>query len=54
MNIAELFNRVGDASPRLHALSYAQLWSQWDAMGLTWLSAHFHCLRQRYEVAIGN
>ncbi len=52
--VAELLNRVGNASPRLHALSYLELWSQWDAMGLPWLSAHVACLRQRYELAISD
>jgi hypothetical protein len=47
--VAELLKRVGDASPRLHALSHAELWAQWDTLNdVEWLPHHVSALRRRY------
>jgi hypothetical protein len=47
--VAELLNRVGDSSPCLHALTYTQLWVQWDALTeVPWLPDHLAALRRRY------
>ena len=43
----------GKASPRLHALSYSELWSSWEAMsGVDWLPDHVAALRERYELSV--
>ena len=50
---AELLERVGNASPRLHALTYTDLWNQWDDLeGVAWLPAHLTALRGRYGMAL--
>ena len=50
----ELRERVGDASPRLHAMSYAQLWAQWATLSeVTWLAGHLAALRYRYALPVG-
>jgi hypothetical protein len=51
--IAELSRRVGRSAPRLHALTYAELFSEWDELSTpTWLKAHLAQLHARYTVAI--
>jgi hypothetical protein len=53
--IDDLRRRVGDASPRLHALPYARLWDEWEALSdLPWLGEHVLYLCHRYEVALAN
>jgi len=51
--VEALLERVGDASPRLHALPYHQLLESWDALGVAWLRDHVSNLRARYKVRIG-
>ncbi|MEJ7783468.1 MAG: hypothetical protein WKF96_01610 [Solirubrobacteraceae bacterium] len=51
--VQELLGRVGEASPRLHALTYRQLWDEWQGLpGLPWLTAHLDELRGRYDTAV--
>ncbi|OAI38504.1 hypothetical protein AYO39_01045 [Actinobacteria bacterium SCGC AG-212-D09] len=51
--VAELLDRVGDASPRLHALTYDELWTEWDGLdGEPWLLGHLAALRKRYVVPL--
>ena len=53
--IGEFLDRVGDASPRLHALSYAQLWAQWDMLSeVEWLAGHLAALRSRYALTLAS
>lgn len=48
-----LRERVGDGSPRLHALTYAELWQQWEKVpGAPWLDSALAELRARYEIAV--
>jgi hypothetical protein len=53
LEIAGLLDRVGDASPRLHALTYAQLWTEWAELNeIPWLCGHLAALRGRYVRAL--
>lgn len=53
--IGEFLGCVGDASPRLHALSYAQLWAQWDTLSdVAWLAGHLAALRSRYTLTLAS
>ncbi|HEX8101654.1 MAG TPA: hypothetical protein VF533_03510 [Solirubrobacteraceae bacterium] len=47
--VAELVERVGDARPRLHALSWPAVLAAWAPV----LPRHVAALRQRYDVPIG-
>jgi hypothetical protein len=47
--VAELLERVGDASPRLHVRTYAELLDEWAALDPPeWVSRHVAELRERY------
>lgn len=51
--VAALVERVGDASPRLHVQTYAELLDEWASMdGPAWLPEHVKQLRQRYAVSL--
>jgi hypothetical protein len=50
--VQALLDRVGDALPRLHALTYSELWRQWDALDLPWLREHLTALRRRYDLSV--
>ena len=51
--IAELKDRVGEASPRLHALSYSELLAEWEQLDEpSWVTGHVAQLRSRYAVSI--
>jgi hypothetical protein len=51
--VGELLERVGNANPRLHAVTYAELWRQWGILvDVRWLPAHLAALRGRYAVPI--
>lgn len=51
--VAELLERVGRASPRLHALTYDDLWNQRDTVeGVSSLPTHLTALRARYGMAL--
>jgi hypothetical protein len=51
--VAELLERVDGASPQLHALSYTELWQQWDGLAdLDWVALHLDALRGRYAIAL--
>jgi len=48
--IAELVDRVGDAAPHLHVLTYTELWAQWGQLtDVPWLPDHLAALRKRYS-----
>ncbi len=46
--LAELRERVGDARPRLHALTWAELWAAWEPT----LPEHVAALRERWSVRV--
>jgi hypothetical protein len=46
--VAELLARVGDAPPRLHALTYADLFAAWEPA----MPDHVAALRARYDVPV--
>lgn len=51
--IAELVGRIGDATPHLHALTYAELWTQWEQLpDIPWLREHVTAFRERYARAL--
>jgi hypothetical protein len=51
--VADLLDRVGDASPRLHAFTYSDLWVQWETLSsVPWLATHLAALRARYAVPL--
>jgi hypothetical protein len=50
--VLALHARVGDGSPRLHTLTYAELWAQWEALDMSWLTEHVDQLGQRYALAL--
>ena len=51
--VAELLERVGGASPHLHALSYTELWQQWDRLAnLDWVPTHLGALSDRYAITL--
>ena len=52
-DVAELSGRVGKSAPRLHALTYAELFAEWGELSSpSWLSEHVAQLHARYTVAI--
>jgi len=51
--VKRLLERVGDSEPRLHAVSYRELWDEWlresdDAL----VPSHVAQLRQRYSISV--
>ncbi len=50
--VAELQHRLGDASPRLHALTYAEIFAEWERIDVPWIANHVVQLRDRYAVTI--
>ena len=46
--VADLIDRVGDARPRLHAFSWAQLFDVWETV----VPEHVGALRERYDVPV--
>lgn len=52
--IAALLARVGDGSPQLHALAYADVLAEWEAITspAPWIPEHLAQLRARYDTAI--
>jgi hypothetical protein len=48
--VAEVLVRVGDALPRLHAVSWSSVWDCWGAE----LPEHVAALRRRYDVVVGS
>jgi hypothetical protein len=51
--VAELRNRVGDAWPRLHTATYAELLGEWCALPAPeWISEHVAEMRSRYELSV--
>jgi hypothetical protein len=47
--VAELLDRIGHATPHLHALTYAERWAQWEQLNdIPWLPEHLAALRDRY------
>lgn len=51
--VQQLTERVGDATPRLHTLTYRQLLDQWSQQAdPAWLAKHVAQLRERYQIEI--
>ena len=51
--IKELSDRVAGAKPSFHAMSYTDLWQEWESGGAAdWLREHIVQLRARYEVEV--
>lgn len=52
--VPELSGRVGKSAPRLHALTYAELFAEWGELSNTpsWLNEHLAQRHARYTVAI--
>ena len=51
--VAKLADRVSDASPRLHVLTYRMLLDEWSAVtGPDWVADHVAQLRARYELPV--
>ncbi len=51
--VAELVDRVGDATPQLHVRTYGEQFEQWSAMTTPeWLEQHVAELRARYELTV--
>jgi hypothetical protein len=50
--VAELLARVADASPRLHALTYRELFTEWEQVTDDDAREHVQALRDRYELAL--
>jgi len=44
--------RLGDASPRLHALTYTELLAEWEKLDVPWIAEHIAQLQARYSTAI--
>ena len=51
---AQLEERVGNAVPHLHAVSYAQLLDEWSRISRSppWLEEHLKQIRDRYDTAL--
>ncbi|HEX8102143.1 MAG TPA: hypothetical protein VF533_06005 [Solirubrobacteraceae bacterium] len=50
--VEKLLDWVGEASPRLHALTYDALWTQWEGLNVPEVAVHLDCLRARYRLAV--
>lgn len=50
--IAAFVQRIAGAAPAFEAMSYAMLWTEWEAGAPDWLSEHVAALRARYAVAL--
>jgi len=50
--VDELRQRVGDASPHLHALTYTELFAEWAGQDTSWVAEHLAQLDRRYAVSI--
>lgn len=50
--VDDLRQRLGDASPRLHAVTYAELLAEWEQLDVPWIAEHIAQLRARYSLAI--
>jgi hypothetical protein len=50
--LAELRDRLGEASPRLHALTYTELFAEWEQLNVPWIPDHLAQLHARYAVSI--
>lgn len=51
--LAQLRRRMKNSVPRLIALSYRQIWSQWeDIPNVPWLANHLKAIRRRYDISI--
>lgn len=50
--VNDLRQRLGDASPCLHALTYAELFAEWAKLDVPWIAEHIAQLRARYSTAI--
>jgi hypothetical protein len=51
--VNELSRRLDESVPRLHALTYAELFAQWhDAPSPAWVSEHLTQLHSRYMLAV--
>jgi len=50
--VNDLRQRLGDASPRLHALTYTELFAEWGQLDVPWIAEHIAQLQARYSTAI--
>jgi hypothetical protein len=51
--VAEFGDRIAGSSPSFHALTYAELWQQWETLSdEEWLRDHLRALRARYEISL--
>ncbi len=48
----ELRDRLGDSSPRLHALTYSDLFAEWAASGPGAFPDHLDQLAERYAISV--